>query len=436
MGFQREFPKKSSSQSALIPAQNPLQSRPFAAPLQPEQSLQEPQPQTTGLSSNLLDKISIQPRDTSPPPVQMKLTLGEPGDKYEQEADRVARQVVQRFPVPTLQLTDQGLQEEAGELKKREKREAAWRKDGEALMERIQKLKNSEKLQTLCKRFVEELEPSEPKLEKKQPDDDTSSASSSSPSSMSSSSSGPNIVYQIIDCIESMNGLEVPYDWYLENQGQDNFELLRKQSAQEFTKHGRLWSKLNVRKSEKAAKATGGIALETTVGGYIFNGLNFGYSWGESPAISLLWQQLSPTYVKHLHGTIEADVLEGIDPSSVLSKIEIKEVLKLIEENKVEKLTVNIHKMTNNQFKLVDKIDVKGKRNWESLPKVPTGKDAKKIGSGTPGKIDDIPWKERQSMIDKTEKLLRELEAKLKTVENQVENGEALVTVSQLPDQL
>ncbi|MEH2236759.1 eCIS core domain-containing protein [Nostoc sp.] len=39
-------------------------------------------------------------RPDTPTPIQAKLTIGEPGDKYEQEADETARQVVQRIHQP------------------------------------------------------------------------------------------------------------------------------------------------------------------------------------------------------------------------------------------------------------------------------------------------------------------------------------------------
>ncbi|WP_392534145.1 hypothetical protein [Nostoc sp. C117] len=39
-------------------------------------------------------------RPDRPTPIQAKLTIGEPGDKYEQEADEIARQVVQRLHQP------------------------------------------------------------------------------------------------------------------------------------------------------------------------------------------------------------------------------------------------------------------------------------------------------------------------------------------------
>ncbi|MEH2102985.1 MAG: DUF4157 domain-containing protein [Nostoc sp.] len=45
---------------------------------------------------------------TRPQPIQAKLTIGEPGDKYEQEADRVASQVVQQINTPSVAQSTQG----------------------------------------------------------------------------------------------------------------------------------------------------------------------------------------------------------------------------------------------------------------------------------------------------------------------------------------
>ncbi|PHM08981.1 hypothetical protein [Nostoc sp. 'Peltigera malacea cyanobiont' DB3992] len=39
-------------------------------------------------------------RPDTPTPIQAKLTIGEPGDRYEQEADQTARQVMQRIHQP------------------------------------------------------------------------------------------------------------------------------------------------------------------------------------------------------------------------------------------------------------------------------------------------------------------------------------------------
>ena len=60
-----------------------------------DELLNSPLERATRFSHNFAN-IPIRSRDTATP-IQAKLTIGEPGDKYEQEADETARQVVQRI---------------------------------------------------------------------------------------------------------------------------------------------------------------------------------------------------------------------------------------------------------------------------------------------------------------------------------------------------
>jgi|GEM_PF-3728138 len=104
---------KSSPQKASF-----LEPRPFAPPVQrevqpqsEEEQQQKPQP---GL--NLLDLPHLfDPRPLTPPPLQAKLTIGEPDDQYEQEADNVARQVVGQIHSPQTVQREEMLEEEEEE---------------------------------------------------------------------------------------------------------------------------------------------------------------------------------------------------------------------------------------------------------------------------------------------------------------------------------
>jgi Domain of unknown function (DUF4157) len=53
-------------------------------------------------------KLINSPQHSSALPIQAKLTIGEPGDKYEQEADRVASQVVEQINAPAPAQSTQG----------------------------------------------------------------------------------------------------------------------------------------------------------------------------------------------------------------------------------------------------------------------------------------------------------------------------------------
>jgi Domain of unknown function (DUF4157) len=79
-------------------------SRPFAPQAEAEQAQTLPELQTQVETAQRfghhLTDFSLSSHSSSPPLIQPKLAIGAPGDKYEQEADRVAQQVVQRLNAP------------------------------------------------------------------------------------------------------------------------------------------------------------------------------------------------------------------------------------------------------------------------------------------------------------------------------------------------
>lgn len=96
--------KKASSTSQLTPA-NQFGSRPFAPPTEASpQQQQTPDLQTQRENAERLGhnfaNIPIFAPNSTPTPIQPKLTIGQPGDRYEQEADAVARQVVSQINSP------------------------------------------------------------------------------------------------------------------------------------------------------------------------------------------------------------------------------------------------------------------------------------------------------------------------------------------------
>ncbi len=92
------------------PATGMFQPRPFAVQPQTEEQSEQPDIKTALQRAERyghhLDRIkSIKPPVPAPIPqiVQAKLTIGQPGDRYEQQADRVAAQVVNQIHAPTAQ---------------------------------------------------------------------------------------------------------------------------------------------------------------------------------------------------------------------------------------------------------------------------------------------------------------------------------------------
>ncbi len=110
---QPDFQKKSSPTSVAAPSQA-MAPRPFAPQVDvAAPAVQAPDlaaPDTPALDSTpAFPKLNFQIRAEggSPPPLQPKLTIGAPNDRYEQEADRVAAQVVQRIHSPAVNLPTQ-----------------------------------------------------------------------------------------------------------------------------------------------------------------------------------------------------------------------------------------------------------------------------------------------------------------------------------------
>lgn len=98
---------------------DPFQPRPFA-PVSKDQPPLNPISTAVSAEPSFLNFSISDPGGTSRQPVQPKLTIGAPGDKYEQEADRVAAQVVQRLHAtpspPPLPLQRQAVPTEEAEL--------------------------------------------------------------------------------------------------------------------------------------------------------------------------------------------------------------------------------------------------------------------------------------------------------------------------------
>ncbi len=99
-------PLHQAKKSDILPVVAPIQSRPFIAQpkIESTRSNEEQLAQIRAkreaserLGSTLLIPESV---PHTPPPLQPKLTIGQPGDMYEQEADRVARQVVDQINAP------------------------------------------------------------------------------------------------------------------------------------------------------------------------------------------------------------------------------------------------------------------------------------------------------------------------------------------------
>lgn len=283
---------------------------------------------------------------------------------------------------------------------------AAWTRDQQVLLQRVQRIKplaDHAAFLGLMGTYISILEQEGQKLGDGKPK--------------------TGVADGIIDILESVRGLEVPYNWFVANQDKPNFrsELLP-EKAQAASGHGRFWSKLYTRRSIKGAEPSenapeGGVLLESSVAGTIFNGLDFGMpAWNTSATMGYLWERLSSTYAGHLHGTVEADVLDGRDPASVLSTLEWHRLREAIFSGKVERFIVNIHEFRNNQFKVVKQVHISKENltDWfGQVPEVPNTEQ----------------WSKHQKSVDRHEKLFANMDAIFGNISKDVISGKRLLTV-------
>ena len=225
------------------------------------------------------------------------------------------------------------------------------------------------------------------------------------------------VLDEVISHLESVHGFEVMHDWYRENQNNPGFldELVAE--ALRAVENGHLWSKLNVRRSDKAARLEGGVYLEGSLAGFIFNGIHLGFPWGASPVFSELWDRLSGTFVSHLRGMVNADVYLGIDDTSVLTRTEWERLKVLIAQGRVNGLQVNIFKFVDNQFRLIDHVLVHSQPSFDLLPKVPG----------------DAEWREGQRNINAHEAMFAELENRFRDLDSLIRQGTLTVSLAPSP---
>ncbi|MFJ9039032.1 DUF4157 domain-containing protein [Streptomyces sp. NPDC102406] len=193
---------------------------------------------------------------------------------------------------------------------------------------------------------------------------------------------------------DDVRGHQVNYMWFLQHQDTEGmFEGGLAGRAAASSEHGQIWSKMGAAEAINDANVGRGVALESSVQGYIFNGLGFGLPrWNDSPTMGELWHQLSRTFAEALTQKVTAHVLDGIDSTSVLTTTEWPEIKKKIESGEVGGLNVLVYAASpgaqRHELRPVDMFTVQTQEDFDSLPKVP-GDDA---------------WRKKQWRIDSEQK--------------------------------
>ncbi|MFH9611274.1 glycosyltransferase [Streptomyces sp. NPDC017448] len=192
---------------------------------------------------------------------------------------------------------------------------------------------------------------------------------------------------------EKVMGHQVNYLWFTRQQEAVGFEGALPARAAASAAHGQIWSKMGAAEAISAASVATGVALESSVQGYIFDGLGFGLPrWDDSPTMAELWRELSRTYAQGLTNRVTAHVLDGIHHSSVLTTTEWPEAKKRIESGEIDGLDVVIYTAAPgkelNELTYEQTVTVRTQEDFDRLPRVP----------------DTDEWRERQRQVDSEQK--------------------------------
>jgi hypothetical protein len=104
-------------------------------------------------------------------------------------------------------------------------------------------------------------------------------------------------------------------------------------SSADYSGKFNLWSGVKEQAAEYGEKNEG-VALETSVAGSLFDGLNFGMKWND--ALSHQWNELSRLYAEGIRGEVHIHQYRGVRTGSVFNKIEYPTIKDSIELGAVE----------------------------------------------------------------------------------------------------
>ncbi|NEE28275.1 hypothetical protein G3M53_22785, partial [Streptomyces sp. SID7982] len=211
-------------------------------------------------------------------------------------------------------------------------------------------------------------------------------------------------------------GNKIQYSWYHRHQDKEGFEEALEAHATQSADHGGLWSKMGSAIPTENASVGHGVVLEASIQGRMFDGLLFGLStWSSSPALGVLWERLSKSYVESLTGWATAHVLDGTTNSSVLNRIEWPTLRGQIEAGKVDGLNIVVYRTVPDpdtgalDLVPVDTFPVRTQEEFDQVPQAPG----------------DAEWYRKQTRVDQEQ---RAALVKVYSRENQIDQLDAYVS--------
>ncbi|MFF1303133.1 hypothetical protein [Streptomyces sp. NPDC058307] len=185
------------------------------------------------------------------------------------------------------------------------------------------------------------------------------------------------VVDNLVKELQKSKAFAVRGNWWLRHQNDhlrtSSFQAELTKAAKRHTAHVGAWSKLTGLPAESRADAQDGVTLEGSPAAAVVDAIPDGFPRSApSPTMGYAWGTLSATFMGQAHGHVDADIFEAVDPNSVLAKIEIKELEKLIDQNKVDGVTIHVRERDaeTSILKEVQTFTVHSQASFDALPTV------------------------------------------------------------------
>ncbi|MEX1030081.1 MAG: hypothetical protein WDZ91_08585 [Paenibacillaceae bacterium] len=189
---------------------------------------------------------------------------------------------------------------------------------------------------------------------------------------------GSPLLQEVLAYLQQVKAFQIPAD---------KFDSVDPADADKFSQNTNLWSKTNKFLPNQKAAETEGVTLESSLAGFLFDGLDFGINYSTSKLLQAQWQQVSQNFISNAKGTIHAHILMGMNEQSVLFKTEAPVVTEKLEKGEVTLVKVTYyHSDLNGKMDEYKTVDVTTAEEWKALladtvPVIPIGSVKTKDGT-------------------------------------------------------
>ncbi|MFE6481580.1 hypothetical protein ACFVGN_01365 [Streptomyces sp. NPDC057757] len=181
------------------------------------------------------------------------------------------------------------------------------------------------------------------------------------------------VVDRMMERFNEQKAYEVRGNWRIQNQDKPEYaseaawQQALSDAAATHVQNSGAWSKTTGMPAELWAEAENGRTLEIVTPGSAFDGIHYGNDRSTPfPTLNYAWGGQSKTFMAGTRGMVHAQVLRGIDESSVLNTIEMPELLRKMSAQEVDGVTFHVRRR-NQQTGVLDETDtftVASRASW------------------------------------------------------------------------